>query len=86
MAGITFIGDPRDGSGPDTIVMHGVTFLKGRQVQVDDPIAIAKCSNNAHFRVDGVTLIAAPKTTAADPIVPRRRGRPPKVRADDSHD
>ena len=51
MKSITFIGDPRDGDGPQIISMWGMMFEKGRAEMCDDAAIVAKAEGNSHFEV-----------------------------------
>jgi hypothetical protein len=90
MALVTFTGDPRGGSNPPACEIYGVSFPLGVPVEFNDPAALARLANNSHFRVDGYTkplpaefLEAQAAIGALPPSMPiKRRGRPPKPRAD----
>lgn len=45
-----FIGDPNDGgSGPDVIEYRGMSFAKGKVVDVNDVGLIERLSRHSHF-------------------------------------
>lgn len=71
----TFSGDPRGGENPPVCHLAGYEFPLGEPIDVSDELA-AKLAGNHHFRVDGAEVqIIEPQ---------KRRGRPPKVRAEDN--
>ena len=64
----TYIGEE-----PETTAF-GLRFPHGVSVEVTDPHAVRKLTNNCFFAavVDGVEVL--------EPVEPKRRGRPPKAR------
>ena len=77
-----YIGDPkRAGEGPEVTTTFGLTFLKGAWVNITDPVAIRKLSNNTHFEVDKGSApsgqpgwLRSPKLPSPmPPITPRTR-------------
>lgn len=54
-ATITWLGeddDHEDGNGPRRNTWNGVTFEKGKPVEVDDPAMIAKAKTNKFYEVN----------------------------------
>lgn len=77
MAKVTWLGeDTEDYAGPSfTTCFGGIKFSKGKPVEITDPDSIARARRNQFFEVEGEDEFV--------PVHPeRRRGRPPKVRAD----
>src|SRR5690606_3928767 len=66
------IGNPkRAGEGPEVPTTFGLTFLKGAWVDITDPVAIRKLSNNPFFEVDkGSAPSGQPGKQPATPVVP----------------
>lgn len=67
MAQFAYIGDQEE------TAVFGLSFPQGVPVEVTEPRAISKLSNNRDFSlvVDGVEVMQAEQ--------PKRRGRPPKA-------
>lgn len=60
----------------------GLDWVVGVPRDVDDPEVAARVASHPHFEaVDEATGEAGASDDA--PAIPKRRGRPPKVRADD---
>lgn len=77
MANLVWLGeDDEDGSpGPSFTVWAGIKFPKNVAVEVNDAALIRKAQGNQFFAVEGDDGL----------IVPKRRGRPPKVKNGDDH-
>lgn len=45
-----FVGDPRDGGGPENLTVHGLAFVKGGWRDVPDDVA-GKLATHSHFEV-----------------------------------
>jgi len=82
MAKLTWLGeDTEDGPGPSFVIAYdGIKFPKGHPVEVMDKGFIAKAKGNQFFEVDD-----SDEFVPSHPE-PRRRGRPPKVKEEESAD
>jgi hypothetical protein len=84
MAKITWLGedDLHEGApGPSFCVgFDGIKFPKGQPVEVTDKWIIGKARNNQFFDVDDSDEFASMHSE------PKRRGRPPKVKEEESAD
>jgi hypothetical protein len=83
MAKLTWLGEDEyhDGAPGPSFCMHGsIKFPKDVPVEVTDNAFIAKARNNPFFKVEG------PDEFVSMHQEPKRRGRPPKVRAEESAD
>ena len=64
----TYVGDPKDGSGPDVINAFGIDFPKGEPVNVDGrhKAIVGKLRDNSHFLdAEGVEAKAAAEKAEA---------------------
>lgn len=72
MAKLIWLGEPAgDNEGPRNNVWNGITFPRGEEVEVDNPLMIAKARRNPFYSVDGEVYVpdgAQPHPNAAGPI------------------
>jgi hypothetical protein len=83
MAKITWKGEDElhDGAaGPSFVTWGGIKFQKGVPVEVSNNYMIEGARANQYFEVEG------PDEFASTHPEPKRRGRPPKVKEEESAD
>jgi hypothetical protein len=83
MAKVTWLGedDLHEGApGPSFLTGFGMKFPKGQPVEVTDNSILDRLRHHDFFEVEG------PDEFASTHPEPKRRGRPPKVREEESTD
>ena len=77
-----FIGDPRDGGGPERVTVYGLEFGRHEPTGVESEAVSKKLAGNSHFQEMMRDDTPSEEPDAEDgfgaPPIPRRRGRPPK--------
>jgi hypothetical protein len=75
MAKIVWLGEPAgEDDGPRRNVWNGITFERGKEVEVDNPHMIAKARKNPFYSVDGEVYVPDgkephPNAGAAGPVI-----------------